>query len=98
EVFREEPLYVDLTGVRGAANLHHDDPNMRMAVAKIAAAIRHMSLDEIFGEDVSQHRRTRFIAGIGILAMAITAAVAARGWVLEFAARTEAQQQQHEAE
>lgn len=80
-VFRAEPLHVDLRWARSSRDLSLRRPEAVDAVARISAALRHVPLDDLIGEDVRQHRRTRRLAGAAIatlgvlLASAVTAAV-----------------------
>lgn len=60
--FKEEPLYLDLTWAHGATDLALSHPRFRDAIADIAAALTGRPKDEMIGEDVRQHRRTRIIA------------------------------------
>ena len=78
--FLDEPRYVDLRFARDLEPLSLRDPRFRDAVADLAAAIHERPKDELIGEDVRQHRRTRRIAwsaALGLLGLAIAASVAA---------------------
>ena len=78
--FRDEPRYVDLRFARDLEPLSLRDPRFRNAVADLAAAIHEHPKDELIGEDVRQHRRTRQMAwhrGAGPFGLAIAASVAA---------------------
>jgi len=89
----EEPLYQDLRWAREEVHLSRKHPQFASALAKLSAAIRGKSLDEIFGEDLREQRRTlRFLwTGITILLLALLLA----GWGFwgQFQARIEAQEQ-----
>jgi WD domain, G-beta repeat/TIR domain len=89
----EEPLYQDLRWAREEVHLSRKHPQFASALAKLSAAIRGQSLDEIFGEDVREQRRSlRFLwAGITILLLAIL--LASWGWRAEFQARNAADEQ-----
>ena len=52
------------------------------AVARLSAALRGLPLDDLLGEDVRQHRRTRRLAGaaIGTLGSLLVVAAGA-AWV-----------------
>lgn len=75
--FAAEPLYLDLRWAKTAEHFSQRDPRFLDAVARISAALRGLSLDEIAGEEVRQHRRTRRTALAA--ASAIAALVAAAG-------------------
>src|SRR5258708_35123406 len=58
----EEPLYQDLRWARTEVELSRKHPKFAGALARLSAAIRGRSLDEIFGEDVREQRRSlRFL-------------------------------------
>ena len=79
-VFAAEPLHVDLRWARGSGDLSLRRPEMVDAVARISATLRHLPLDDLLGEDVRQHRRTRRIAGAAVATLSVllvTAATAA---------------------
>ena len=78
--FSDEPRYVDLRFARDHEPLSLSNPRFRDAVADLAAAIHERPKDELIGEDIRQHRRTRRVAwaaGLALLALAIAASVAA---------------------
>ncbi len=78
--FEREPLYVDLSWVRNPGlDLAETNPRFADAVASLAATLHNRPKDEISGENVRQHRRTRRIAtvaaaAIGVLGLAATGA------------------------
>jgi WD40 repeat protein len=78
-VFRAEPLHLDLRSARKAEDLSLQRPQFVNAIARLSATLRHLPLDDLIGEDVAQHRRTRRIAGTAIttLSVLLAAAVAA---------------------
>jgi len=77
--FKSEPLWVDLTWARGDEQLSSRDPRFQQAVARLAAPLHGKSLDEISGEEVRQHRKTRRLAQGAVAAIAILAAAAMTG-------------------
>jgi len=89
--FEEEPLYLDLRWAKREEQLTLAHQEFGRAVAQIAAPIRGMNLDQIFGEDVRQHRRNRLIAAVGIAAVMLMAMFAGWRWFLEAEARRTAQ-------
>ena len=79
--FKQEPLYVDLLWVKHQEHLSLHDARFREAITMLAAAIHGRAMDEMAGEDVRQHRRTRFVAtaaAIAIVASGILAEVQRR--------------------
>jgi WD40 repeat protein len=83
KVFPEEPYYLDLRWARSAAHLSVRRPEFLEATAKLSAALRNQPLDELIGEDVRQHRKTKLLARsavttlVFLLVIAILAAVVA---------------------
>ena len=80
----EEPLYLDLRWARTEADLSHRHPQFARAVARLSAAIRGRNLDEIFGDDVREQRRTRRFLWIGIGIMLLATVFAGWRWWGEF--------------
>jgi WD40 repeat protein len=72
-LFAAEPRYVDLRRVRQTGEWSNRNPEFREAVAEISATIRGISKDELVGQDVREHRRTRRLAGTGVAALALLA-------------------------
>jgi TIR domain len=86
--FGNEPLYLDMRWAKRQEQLSLAHQEFVRGVAGIAAAIRGVSLDEIFGEEVRQYRINRLIAGTGVALLALMALIAGWGWVLEARARS----------
>ncbi|MEU2629246.1 WD40 repeat domain-containing protein [Kitasatospora sp. NPDC007106] len=79
-VFRHEPLYLPLDRVNDSNQLTLLNPRFSAPLAQIAARIHGRPVDELAGEDVTQHkRRTRMIrvAVSGLAALALVASGAA---------------------
>jgi WD40 repeat protein len=57
-----EPRWTDLRFAREQPKLTPRQPDLRMAIADLAAPIHGLSKDDLIGEDVAQHRRTLRIA------------------------------------
>ena len=74
-VFAEEPLYLDLKWARNQDDLSSRHPRFREAVAELAAALHGRAKDELVGEDVRQHRRTRRLATGAIAALCALTAI-----------------------
>ena len=75
--FKEEPLYIDLRWAGTTDNLSLRHTQFRAAILDIAATIRGIPKDELDGEDVRQHRRTRWIASAAVAVILVFAIVAA---------------------
>jgi WD40 repeat protein len=60
KTFPEEPLYIDFRKQKEGNQLKLGDPQFLNAVATIAASLHGISMDEIVGEDIRQHRKTKF--------------------------------------
>lgn len=72
-LFASEPRYVDLRRVRASGEWSSRNPEFREAVAEISATIRGLPKDELVGQDVREHRRTRLLARTGIAALTLLA-------------------------
>jgi WD40 repeat protein len=78
--FAQEPLWLDMRWARTDADLSLRRPRFAEAIARVAATVRGLSLDELIGEDVWQHQRTvRFLrlAVATLLVLTMSAALAA---------------------
>ncbi len=75
-VFTAEPLHLDLRSARTSGDLSLQRPELADAIARISATLRHVPLDDLIGEDVRQHRRTRQLAGAAITTLAVSLAAA----------------------
>jgi WD40 repeat protein len=73
--FAQEPLYLDLTWARNQDDLSLRHPQFREAVAELAVPLHGRQKDELVGEDVRQHRRTRLMAGSAIAGMCTLTAI-----------------------
>jgi hypothetical protein len=60
--FVETPRWVDLRRLRNVRPVDQANPQLRECVADLAAAVRQMDKDMLFGEHVRQHRRTMRLA------------------------------------
>ena len=78
--FAGEPLYVDLRWARSENDLSLRHSRFRAAILDIAAPLHGRAKDELDGDDVRQHRRTRRLAwsaGIGLSVLAVAASASA---------------------
>ena len=81
-VYNDEPLFLDLRTARTSTDLSLNNPAFRDMVADLAATLHRVSKDEIVGEDVHQHRRTKRIARAAVAALVgLTAVSATAGWI-----------------
>lgn len=69
--FKEEPRYVDARWSRSQQLISDVNPQLREAVADVAATIRGIPKDELVGEAVRQQRRTRTIIRAVALGFAV---------------------------
>jgi WD40 repeat protein len=97
-VFPAEPLHLDLRWARASVDLSPRRPELLDAVARLSATLRQQPLDDLIGEDVRQHRRTRRLsaAAVATLAALLVGAVAAA--VVAVQQRNVAREQQRIAE
>lgn len=58
DVYRTEPLWVDLRWARSAKNLDRSNPDFLRAVAQLSAPIRDKDVRVLFDEHSREHRRT----------------------------------------
>ena len=80
-VFKAEPLLLDLRWARKAEDLSLRRPQFVDAIARLSATLRHLPLDDLIGEDLAQHRRTRRLAGAAIATLSgLLAAAVAAAW------------------
>jgi WD40 repeat protein len=84
-VFASEPGYVDLRWARTSEDLSLRNPRFADSVAGLAAPLHGLEKDQIIGEDVRQHWKTRLVAGTAAVAIVIAAALA--GWQAHVARR-----------
>jgi WD40 repeat protein len=75
----EEPLYVDLRWARDADHLSLRNTRFRGAILDLAATLQGRPKDELDGDDVREHRKTRRIAGsaVAVLVLLTVAALIA---------------------
>jgi WD40 repeat protein len=83
----EEPLFCDLRWARKEVHLSRKHPGFATALAKLSAALRGRSLDEIYGEDVREQRRTRRLLWAGITVLLLATIFAGWQWWGEVQAR-----------
>ena len=92
-VLQEEPLYTDLQWVRQEEHLSLQDPRFTDAVAGLAATIRGISKDDLYGEHVAQHRKVVRLRRVVIAALAVLTAGAVTAASLAVLQRNEARRQ-----
>jgi WD40 repeat protein len=85
--FHHQPLWVDLRFARHEDQLSLRHSEFRDAVLTLAAALHGRPKDELDGEDVRQHRRTRRLAQSAIAALVILTLTAT--WLSVVAVRNE---------
>ncbi len=74
--FPKEPLHVDFRWARTNTDLSLRRPMFADAVARLAATLRGITLDELIGEDVRQHQRTMRLARSSVVALLVLTASA----------------------
>ncbi|MEJ1963106.1 MAG: hypothetical protein WDO56_16755 [Gammaproteobacteria bacterium] len=75
--FSDEPLYVDLRWADHPEKLSLRNTRFRGAILDLSATVRGVPKDDLDGEDVRQHRRTRMLATATIVAILAFGVVAA---------------------
>lgn len=91
--FSSEPLYLDLRWGRTAEQLSLTSPDFRSAVADLASVLLDRPKDELVGEDVRQHARTRRILWTGVSALALLAIAATVAAIFAVLNQREAERQ-----
>jgi WD40 repeat protein len=79
-IFSGEPLWIDLRWARSSTDLSLKNPKFADAMATLAAALRKIDKDELIGEDVRQHRRTRRAVLATIVTLTLLLIVALGLW------------------
>jgi WD40 repeat protein len=74
--FAAEPRHIDLTWAHTAQHVDAHDARFRDAIADLAAPLHGKAKDELYGEDVRQHRRTLRLAWGAAASLAILATAA----------------------
>ncbi|MGE2692647.1 toll/interleukin-1 receptor domain-containing protein [Mycolicibacterium pulveris] len=99
-VFTDEPRHLDLRWAHEEDQLDLRNSRFRNAVAEVAAPLHGRTKDEIEGEDVRQHRRTKRIAWSAVSALAVltVAAIAGAGIAVYNANQAEQRRVQAEAQ
>ena len=80
--FTEEPRHLDLRWAREEGQLDLSNGRFREAVADLAAPLHGIPKDELEGEDLRQHRRTRRLARGAVALLAVLLAVSLVAGVL----------------
>jgi hypothetical protein len=94
-VFPEEPLFLDLRWARTAVDLSPNNPAFRDKIADLSATLQGVSKDEILGEDVLQHRRTKRVAWTVGVALAVLTVASIAGASIAWIQRNEAVRQRN---
>lgn len=81
-VFAGEPRWIDLRWARDSPDVSLSHPRFQECVADIAAPLHGRDKDELIGEDVRQHRRTRRLARAVTTVLAALVVVAALATVV----------------
>jgi len=98
DLFSTEPLYLDLRAARDDKDLSLANPEFSQNVARLSSEIRGIPLDDLIGEDVRQHKRTKlWVRGTMAVLATLVLAVSAAAW-FAFDQRGEALAQQQIAE
>ncbi len=80
--FRDEPRYVDLGWAAADDHLSMRDPRFRDCVADLAAPLHDRPKDELFGEDVRQHRRAVRLARGAVATLCVLAVISAAAAII----------------
>jgi hypothetical protein len=69
--FKEEPLFLDLSWAKEEEQVSPRQARFRDGVASLAATLHGKPVDELSGEDVRQHRRTKQVAWAAVTALSV---------------------------
>lgn len=94
---RDEPRHLDLRWARAEIDLDLRNSRFRGAVADLAAPVHGVAKDELEGEDIRQHRRTRMLARGAVGALAVLLLVAVGFGVIAALQRNDANRNANEA-
>ena len=75
-ILHGEPRHLDLRWAKTATDLDLRNSRFRSAVAEVAAPMHAVAKDELEGEDIRQHRRTRRLARSAVGALAFLVVIA----------------------
>ena len=79
--FGEEPLYLDVRPLETWGDAPFRSAEFRSIVADLASALTGRAKDEVIGEDVRQHRRTKRVAwAAGVSLVALTGLAVSAAW------------------
>jgi hypothetical protein len=70
-MFQREPLWVDMRWARGESTLSARDPRFQQVTAMLAAPVHAKDLDELIGDDVKQHARTKKVVWTAITGFSV---------------------------
>lgn len=88
--FDEEPLWLDARWARGVENLSIRDARFHELVAEISAIVRGISKEQLFGEDVRQHRKLRTLQRAAVASLAVLTIIAGAAALTAFQQRNSA--------
>ncbi len=78
-IFKEEPLYLDLGWVKGSTDISLNNPQFRESVAELASTLHGRPKQDLIGADVAEHRKTMRLARSAIAGL-ITLTMLALGF------------------
>lgn len=95
--FAGEPFYLDLRWARTDTDLSLQNPKFKEAVALLSATLHGKSVEDMIGEEVTQHRRMTRLRNGAIAALTMLLIAASVAAMVAVRQRTEAVQQRTEA-
>jgi WD40 repeat protein len=93
--FGGEPLWTDLRWARELPDVSLRNPRFRDAAADLAAPLQGMPKDELIGEDIRQHKRTRRLARAAVVTLLVLTAAAIVGALIAVLQSNRARAQEH---
>src|SRR5262249_53284351 len=92
--FAEEPRWIDLRPAHSPTQMSPQAPYMRDRIADLAAPLHHLAKDEMVGEHLRQHRRTKRVVRSVIALLTVLTVLAGAAAVVAVDQAGKARQEQ----
>lgn len=95
--FIDEPLWIDLTNARREEDISLKNPDFLDLIATISSALHRRNKDELIGEDIKQHKRTKRFRRLSWASLSIITTLAVIAATVAFSQRSNALNQRDTA-